>query len=307
MKKLSVIIGIILIATQFLGAVEERIEKSFNVNKGGTLYIDSQSGSIKVLPQNKDEVDVLIIFESKMGSLNKLRQDIKELNLKIGKDGDDVHILLEREDDSFFSSWWKKFNVKFEISVPKKYDVDLKTSGGSITVGDLDGTVLSKTSGGSLKFGKITGKVEGKTSGGSIRLEGCQGPVNVKTSGGSITIGEVMGTVNAHTSGGSISVEEVMGAIKAYTSGGSVNANITKQPKNDCELKTSGGSINVHLTEDIQVDVDAKTSGGRIRTDFPVMMQGEISNNSLNAEINGGGPMLLLRTSGGGISIKKIQ
>jgi len=305
MKRTTAILAVVFILFQFLGAAEERVEKSFDVRPGGTLFVDTRSGSIEVLTHNKDVVDIEITFKSKFAGESKLTKYMKEMDLKFGTEGDDVHIVLEKEDDSIFSGWWKGLNVRFDIKVPKTYNVNLETSGGSIHVGDLDGTVYSHTSGGSLKFGKITGKVRGKTSGGSIRLEGCMGPVEVKTSGGSITIGEVKGQVQAHTSGGSISVDEVMGAIQAHTSGGSVTAKITKQPENDCELKTSGGSIHVYLAEDIGMHLDAKTSGGRVRTDFPVTISGDISKHFLNADINGGGPELLLRTSGGGIYIER--
>jgi hypothetical protein len=70
-------------------------------------------------------------------------------------------------------------------------------------------------------------------------------------------------------------------------------------------LTTSGGAITVHLADDMGLDVDAKASGGRIHTDFPVSIRGEISRNSLRAKMNGGGPELYLRTSGGSIYLKK--
>jgi hypothetical protein len=53
------------------------------------------------------------------------------------------------------------------------------------------------------------------------------------------------------------------------------------------------------------MDVNAHASGGHVSTDFPVTIQGEIDRSSLQAKINGGGPELYLRTSGGGIHIKK--
>ena len=79
--------------------------------------------------------------------------------------------------------WQKKLNrleIHFQVTVPKNYNVDVDTQGGSIKVGDLDGTVRTRTSGGSLRFGNITGTVWGRTSGGSIKLVSCSGPVGLK-------------------------------------------------------------------------------------------------------------------------------
>jgi hypothetical protein len=69
-------------------------------------------------------------------------------------------------------------------------------------------------------------------------------------------------------------------------------------------LSTSGGSINVELASSLRVDVDAETSGGGVSTDFPVVM-GDSDRRRLRTAINGGGPLLHLRTSGGGIRIHK--
>jgi hypothetical protein len=53
------------------------------------------------------------------------------------------------------------------------------------------------------------------------------------------------------------------------------------------------------------LDVNAKTSGGRVHTDFPVSISGEINKSSMRGRMNGGGPELYLRTSGGSIYLKK--
>ena len=134
-----------------------------------------------------------------------------------------------------------------------------------------------------------------------------EGAVEAVTSGGSIRIDRTVGSVNAKTSGGGITVEEVMGNINAKTSGGSIKTYISRQPEGDCSLETSGGNVTVYLIEGIAVDVDARTSGGHVSTDVPitVVVQGKINRNRLQGAINGGGPLLKLRTAGGSIHLRK--
>ena len=284
------------------------IERSFNVGPGGQLTLESDIGSIEVRSHSRNTVDIDVVIESRRGGGRRVDDFMEEFDIDFRHDGNDVTVIAEYQRDrwNFWDSIGKYIRVRFYVNVPKKYNVDLKTSGGGISVDDLEGKVYSKTSGGSLEFGRIKGPVKGKTSGGSIRLTSCEGKADVNTSGGSITIGSVSGDVYAHTSGGSIHVEEVMGMIDATTSGGSVTASITRQPDYDCRLTTSGGGITVHLAKDIKVNLNASTSGGRVRTDFPVTIRGEISKRSLRAKINGGGPELYLRTSGGSIYIREL-
>jgi hypothetical protein len=72
-------------------------------------------------------------------------------------------------------------------------------------------------------------------------------------------------------------------------------------------LSTSGGSINVALPSEVKVEVDAVTSGGGVSTEFPITEQGQTKRNALKTKINGGGPMMTLRTSGGSIRLVKAE
>ncbi|MCK4835614.1 MAG: DUF4097 family beta strand repeat protein [Candidatus Aminicenantes bacterium] len=287
----------------------DTVEKSFQVSKGGNLIVQTDIGAIEVRSGQDDRVRVKVIQKARANTRKKARRILKDFVLDMQQRGNDVIINGDYKRHKHWFSWFRRnrLRIRFEITVPPVYNVNLRTSGGSISVSNLEGQVESRTSGGSLHFGMINGPVFGKTSGGSIRLKGCVGDAEVRTSGGSITIGKVEGEVDAHTSGGSIRVEEVMGSIQASTSGGSIKASVSKQPEGDCRLTTSGGTIRLYLAEDIKLNIDARTSGGRVRTDFPVTLEGELSRRKLYGKINGGGPEFYLRTSGGSIYIKRFE
>jgi hypothetical protein len=287
------------------------ITKSFTVSPGGQLLVDTDIGSVEVATQPGNTVTVNIVREADTDDKDRAEKIFSDFEVEFSQDGNDVLVNAEYFGSKRGWSLWggnrSRLQVRFLITVPPEYDVEILTKGGSVTVGDLKGEVHAVTSGGSLVFDKIDGPVTGRTSGGSIELESCAGSADVETSGGSISIGRVSGDVVARTSGGSILVDEVMGAIDAATSGGSVEATITIQPKSDCRLVTSGGNVTVHLADGIAVDIDAKTSGGRVRNNFRMKItDGEISKSSWRAQLNDGGPELYLRTSGGNILLSQI-
>jgi len=304
-----ILIGLVFFTNVFVvGGYAEDIKKSFQVGSGGLLTIESDIGAIEVRSTDGNRVDVEVLFRTDRWGRGDVEEFLKYFDVDFRQSGNDVFVKAEynRERWNFWDSFGRHLRVKFLVTVPRKYNLDLKTAGGSISVDDLEGEVSSRTSGGSLDFGRIKGPLRGRTSGGSIKLDGCEEKVDVETSGGSIGMGRVSGDVNAHTSGGSIHVEEVMGSIDATTSGGSVTAHISRQPKNDCRLTTSGSGITVYLNRDVKLDVDARTSGGRVRADFPITTRGEVSKRSLKGKVNGGGPELYLRTSGGSISLREM-
>ncbi|MFB0517029.1 MAG: DUF4097 domain-containing protein [Candidatus Neomarinimicrobiota bacterium] len=296
------------------------ISRTFDVDYGGTLTVDTERGSIEVGSARGKKVTVEITRKVPFGA--DTEEILEDFEIEFDQSGKDVSIVAKSKRDWDWFDWDNHLRIHYDITVPEKYNLDLNTAGGSIKIADLEGNVECETSGGSLHISQIKGSIYGRTSGGSITLMGSDGTADLKTSGGGIDIGQVAGLVKAHTSGGSVQIDEaggevevstsggsiqvneVRGSIKASTSGGSVTATISKQPENDCTLKTSGGGVTVYLAEGIKVDVNAKTSGGNVICDLPITVEGLSGRSEITGKINGGGPELYLRSSGGPIRIK---
>ena len=190
-----------------------------------------------------------------------------DMSVHFEKSGDNVSIKGDF-DRSGFSFGNNNIRVTYKITLPQTYNIDLDTSGGSINIENLKG------------------KVDAYTSGGSISVENAQGDVDIKTSGGSLDLVNIIGKINAKTSGGSIKLK------------------LPTNPTKDSKLKTSGGSITAYLAKGVAVNLSAKTSGGRVSSEFDV--NGTTKKRSIVGTINGGGPELILKTSGGSVRIKEI-
>jgi len=292
-------------------AVKKDIVKEFNVASGGLLTVETDRGSIEVVSSSDEKVTVEISLNSRTSDQDRADEMFEGFEVNFDQNGNDISVTADYygDNDRGWRFWEdhssNKLQVKFFVTVPRKYNISLNTKGGSISVGEIIGEIDVCTSGGSLSFGNIEGQVIGKTSGGSITMEDCNGRIDVRTSGGSITLGYIKGDVIAHTSGGSIEVEEVKGAIDASTSGGSITARIAEQPADDCRLTTSGGGVTIYLADGLNMNLNARTSSGRVNTDIPVSLRGRLKKSSIMAEIGNGGPELYLRTSGGNINISE--
>ncbi len=71
------------------------------------------------------------------------------------------------------------------------------------------------------------------------------------------------------------------------------------------DIETSGGGIEVEVDQDASLDLDARTSGGRVKVEGDILIRGGTSSRSeVQGEINGGGPLLSLRTSGGNVRLR---
>jgi len=274
-------------------SVARSLNETLDVKPGQQLLLRSDVGRVEVIGHSKSTV---------MVDVEIVGLDEDELSVEIEKDSAGVSIKGE-----YARGWhrrWGHSRVRFNVRVPEEFEIDVRTSGGSIRVGNITGRVDAETSGGSMRFEDVTGNISGHTSGGSVSADNVKGDLDLKTSGGSFDIAGVIGNADLKSSGGSIRVEEITGSIKASTSGGGITARFNAPMKQASELETSGGSVTVYLVDGTGIDVDAHTSGGRVRSEFPI--DGRVRKNSAFGRINGGGPKLNLESSGGGIRIRKI-
>lgn len=294
-------------ATAAHAAIERNVEKTFTVSGAGTIHLTTDGGGIKVTPGADGTVKIIAHEKIRADSDAEADDLLKDLELTFDQSGNEVSARAKynKAFSGFHFGSWPPVQVSFEAIVPASYATDLHTSGGGIHVGDLAGTVFARTSGGGITLGKMGGKVDVHTSGGGITLAEAHGSAKLDTSGGSITVGRVAGPAELSTSGGGIHIDSVEESVRAHTSGGSVHAGIVGPLKGDCELSSSGGGIHVTVDKTAAFHLDAATSGGGVHADglTITLKGGDHGRSHLKGDVNGGGPELKLRTSGGSIDV----
>lgn len=213
-------------------------------------------------------------------------------------------------------------------------DIGLHTGGGSIEVRHAVGKVVAETGGGSVEIQSGEQGANIETGGGSIAVRNCKGRVKAETGGGSIDLGDVGGPVDIDTGGGSIRLTSSKGFVHAETGGGGIDlygvpsANATTGAggitvklvntggdRRDSDLETAAGDITVYIANDVPLDIRASidlASGHHIISDFPdihVHSEGDWGSKTISAEgkLNGGGPVLKVRTTTGNIYFKRAQ
>ncbi|MDD3180839.1 MAG: DUF4097 family beta strand repeat-containing protein [Opitutaceae bacterium] len=284
------------------------VEKSFPVQSGGTLKIVSQGGDIAI--QTGEGAEVIVVARQNIRASTEAEADelLKRLTLTFEQQGNVVTVTSKYEaklPGLHFGSW-PPVLVDFVVTVPHDFNADLKTSGGDIAVGNLNGRVLARTSGGDVKLEKIDGTVDAGTSGGDIMLREGTAAVKLSTSGGDIQIERATGPIEVSTSGGDIAISSADNLQRAATSGGDITAMLTAAPKEDCSLHTSGGDVTVHLPKAAAFNLDAGTSGGKVdAAGLTITIEkGGVGRSRLSGKVNGGGAVLSLRSSGGDIEIR---
>lgn len=287
-----VIFPLLFLSLIILGLLSSGISQSnsrsagHNVHPTGHLTVDTEFGTIHIETANRNHVDIAVteIWRSRpiimrpklVGWRDELFEDF-EITIEYDDPVDNqsnIRIVGKfKRGREYWQEGLKWFKVEFQVTVPRQYDVTLKTaSRGDIHVGDLTGAVSAEALGGNLYLGEIQGEVWGQTGvSGDITLKGCQSRVNLTTGMGDI------------------------------------HAEITTQPQHPWTLHASmGGEIDVTLHRRyLGVDIDAHTQG-EISSDFSIQPQGDIKKeNGVKGSLNSGGPLLKLHSSTGDIRLKR--
>jgi hypothetical protein len=212
-------------------------------------------------------------------------------------------------------------------------DVSLHTGGGSIKVHSAKGKIAAESGGGSVTVMAGAQEAELETGGGNIEVDHCAGRVKATTGGGSIDLGDIGGGAEISTGGGSIRLASAKGLVRAETGGGSIELMGVPSARaetgaggieakfvnaggehDDSVLETSAGDITVYLAPNVNLNVRASieaANGHTISSEFPeikVTTEGaDYGPKTVTAEgsLNGGGPVLKVRTTTGDISFRR--
>jgi len=269
---------VFLLTAGTLAFAASRIEKDLKLEPGGRLVVDAGASDVFVTGRSASGAHVVVTSN---------RDDLQELfTLNFSEEPGAVRIEMHKHS---LQLWPKHLEVRMEVEVPTKTNLDIRTGGGDVKVNHLEGETDLETSGGDVKATELKGNLNARTSGGDMEPRDLTGDVSVKTSGGDITLANVHGRVEAHTSGGDVTASLARGNAK----GG--------------EIETSGGDIELRLDPAINLSLDASTSSGEVTSNLPhLSVTGEISSSRLHGTLGSGGETLRVHTNGGSVRISAL-
>lgn len=274
---------------------------TFSVSGEVSLEVQTSGGSISVVGTNDDEVVVEMFIRHQGNYIEPGEADLDDYEISISQDGNTVKAIAERKSNRGWN-WNDNYSVSFLVHAPIETRSRLKTSGGSLSAKNLQGSQELRTSGGSITTEGIQGRMILKTSGGSITITDAQGDVEANTSGGTIRAEMLVGNLDARTSGGSIRLSGIEGNVEAKTSGGSIRAEVLA-PSEVIDLRTSGGSITIIVPQENGYDLDL--DGNRVYADL-VNFSGKAEKDEIRGSFNGGGTKISAKTSGGSVRLEYL-
>ena len=283
---------------------ERKVDLSRPVGDERAVEVVNSDGAIVIQGQETSTYVLAATITASAISAERAQQCAEQTQVDMVSEGGTLKVVIQRPTN--LHNEWVQVDVR--LTVPRKIDVNLRTSDGHIEIADLIGTLKAHTSDGSVTVRQAQGPIEvqtsdgriecvevdgprlyARTSDGSIRLEGCRSQeCEVRTSDGQITCDGISSSrLNGHTSDGSINVR--------YDS--------QAQPVVFVDLTTSDGQIELTCPPQVSATVEAHVGDGHISTDIPITVEGKIGHD-LKGTLGQGEGRITLRTGDGSIGIR---
>jgi beta-lactamase regulating signal transducer with metallopeptidase domain/DUF4097 and DUF4098 domain-containing protein YvlB len=208
---------------------ESPFRDAVDAKPGGTLVLELETGgtvTVQGWSQNQVQVDGVLAGK-----------DWEQTQTDLSREGDRIVFTSapkDNEDPSFSTSH------RFEIHVPRRFDVKIRSAGGRITLIDLEGSMT------------------GYSGGGGITMKRLKGHANLTTGGGAIDVDDVDMTGKVSTGGGQVRLSRVRGGLRGTSGSGPV-----VQVESDGSEDGSGDLDDVEIdASDIKV---GNSTTGRLR------------------------------------------
>jgi beta-lactamase regulating signal transducer with metallopeptidase domain len=158
-------------------------------------------------------------------------------------------------------------NHRFEIRVPRRYDVDIESAGGGLTIIGVEGEFSGHSGGGRLTLERAKGRATLETGGGDIDVTDSDLDGQVSTGGGMVRLNRVSGSLRGSSGSGPVmrigERENEKGDLTGIEARGdriTVTGRGARTP-GTLHIDKAGGSVDLERAPD---GADVRTGGGSI-------------------------------------------
>jgi hypothetical protein len=279
MPRLAVALAALLVTAAPAAAAQW--ERTFDVQACPTLVLRADDAAVRVTTWDRPTVAVRVVTTGWSIGGGGVAVDAR-------RSGDRIECEV-REPHSWFSISFSVREVTVEVSVPRQADLDLSTGNGSVRLAAVEGTTRVHT------------------GDGSIEAEGLRGDVALSTSDGHVRALGLDGALEAHTGDGWLEIDGRFDDLHLRTQDGRVvaTARAGSRVARGWEIQTGDGSLTLRVPPDLKADLSLHTGDGGIHLDVPLETSGRLSGHSVSGRLNGGGPLLDVRTGDGPIRLER--
>jgi hypothetical protein len=289
-------------------AAEHDVKRTFPVQPGCTLQIDTYRGSVIVTESDAAEIAVIVQMEIGGETDADVERVRSGLQLEMNAVGNTVAIRARNPRESRIRWVWREneqIGLTYRVSVPRTCNVDVKTGTGSITIGNLSGRMKAQAEKGTLFLRYIEGSIDADVETGDVVVSRCSGAASVRLLSGTVRLGTIGGPLMVINHSGDVEVMAARAGGTIATEAGTVTVGFPREIVAETRVTAAGGDVVAKIPADARCRLEARAGFfGAVRCALPVQTTGGASKRKIVGTFNGGGPLISLRAQGGSVKIE---
>lgn len=276
------------------------LEQTFSVGSGGTLVIDVQDADVTVTTAAGGQSSVTVLAAAR--DQDWARQVFERMRFEVGASGNTLTV--RSHDPQIRSEEWREHRgVSFtvRVAIPSRFDVRIATADGDVVLGDVEGPVEVRTSDGDVQVGNVAGPVRLATADGDVHVGAVGGPAIVLQSSDGDIYADALAAqkITVRTQDGDVTLQSVDGELDVSAGDGDIVARLVRA----APATITAGDGDVRLIADGAFGYDLDLSGGDVSMPSGMVIQGRISERSARGTVNGGGPLIRVRSGDGSVVV----
>jgi hypothetical protein len=262
-------------------------QRTFPATGEVNLTLQTFDGAIEVRSWERNEVSVEILRTANTA------EEARALDVRTSQDGNRITIEApqDRTSHNIRIGAWRSPSVAFVVRAPRRMILAAATGDGSITVGDLAGTLTLRSGDGAIRGEKLEGRIKASTGDGSISVHDSRGELDVDSGDGSIRLSGHFESLRVHSGDGSVTVDATEGSTM----------------KDDWSITTGDGSVRVSLPPAFNAEIDARSGDGRVTADWSAERRDDEDDDrrTFRGRLGSGGRTLTVRSGDGSINLSR--
>jgi hypothetical protein len=294
------------------GVVERHVERSFDLPGDAALNVDVFDGAVRITDDpDAKTISIVVTQTAEVETESAMDSLLAAFEFHMSERNGTVMLVAKyRKVVGWSWNTWSPVNLLYEIRVPRRCDVTVATHKGMIVIGSLEGRVVLSNESGSIFTGEIQGPVTARSHSGEIAITSATGRIHASTRSGNITIGRAGGLADVSSEGGYIELQQAGAGVMIRGNGSDAKVGFKSPILHASDIAISGGELALALETDSACTLDVRASvfgTVDVRGELPVKVTaGGEGRSLLKAIVNGGGPSIVAKASGGNVVVRGV-
>ncbi len=332
---LTLALTMLCLPTLVFAGEGDRLERSYDLGRGGSVILQNVTGDISVKGWGKDRVEMTA---KHAGGPKK---DLNEVVLITQTNGNLIITTSGEKSFNLFGS--SRTSVSYRLLVPGSSHLKVETVSGDAKIQDFTGTLEVKTVSGDIRILDTKSRVKCKTISGDIHLKHIVGDTELITTSGDLTVQDLKGSFDAESVSGDMALKKMIGNLDIKTTSGeivvrdlkgsyeaeSVSGDMDVDSFSEAEkieietvsgdvsmagilapnvsytVSSHSGDINFKIPKGSDFELQTRTSTGHMACDFELKAYGNIDRGQLQGIVGKGGASLSISTFNGDIRVNR--